>query len=69
MKDMIGTVALITVMLAIVVGSSVLLHFYLYRPPPVEPARGTIERRLHLKVESTWDTDKPRVFVCREEPK
>ena len=35
-------------------------------PPPAVAASGTIERRIHLKVESTWDTDKPRTFLCRE---
>jgi hypothetical protein len=37
-------------------------------PSPVEAPRGTVERRLHLKLESPMDSDKPRRFVCREEP-
>ena len=36
-------------------------------PPPAVAASGTVERRLHLKLESRMDTDHPRTFVCREE--
>jgi hypothetical protein len=36
--------------------------------PPAEAPRGTVERRLHLKLESPMDNDHPRKFVCREEP-
>lgn len=36
--------------------------------PRVQAASGTVERRLHLTVESRWDTDTRRRFVCREEP-
>ncbi len=36
--------------------------------PRVQAASGTVERRLHLTVESRWDTDKRRRFTCREEP-
>ncbi len=35
--------------------------------PPVEPARGTVERRIHLTMDSRWDSDRRRAFVCREE--
>ena len=34
-------------------------------PPAV--SNGTVERRIHLVMESRYDTDKPRRFVCREE--
>ena len=37
-------------------------------PPPAVAAQGTVERRIHLKMEGPYDTDKPRRFVCREEP-
>ena len=36
-------------------------------PPEVVAAQGTVERRLYLKIESPYDTDKPRTFICREE--
>ena len=34
-------------------------------PPAVSNA--TVERRIHLVMESRYDTNKPRRFVCREE--
>ena len=37
-------------------------------PPVVVAAQGTVERRLHLKLDSRMDTDKPRTFICREAP-
>jgi hypothetical protein len=37
-------------------------------PPPVSASVGTVERRIHLKMEGPYDSDKPRAFVCRELP-
>ena len=33
--------------------------------PPVS-ANATLERRIHLTVDTRWDTDKRRNFECRE---
>ena len=40
------------------------------RPPEPHPVevRGTVERRIHLTMESKWDNDKPRKFTCVEAP-
>ena len=32
----------------------------------IEPAIGTVERRIHLTVDTRYDTDKRRKFECRE---
>ena len=32
----------------------------------VTPAIGTVERRIHLTVDTRYDTDKRRKFECRE---
>ena len=36
-------------------------------PHPVA-SNATVERRIHLVMESRYDSDKPRRFVCKEEP-
>jgi hypothetical protein len=35
-------------------------------PHPVA-SNATVERRIHLVMESRYDSDRPRRFVCREE--
>ncbi len=38
-------------------------------PPPPAPVvvEGTVERRIHLTMDSRWDSDRRRAFVCRED--
>lgn len=33
---------------------------------PAAVTQGTVERRIHLTVDTRWDTDKRRKFECRE---
>jgi hypothetical protein len=36
-------------------------------PPPVA-SNASVERKIHLVMESRYDSDRPRKFVCREAP-
>ena len=62
---------LITVAGAIVgwlAGAAVHMAILAMELPAVQAASGTVERRIHLKMEGPYDTDRPRTFVCRESP-
>ena len=64
---MLGLIAIAGAVAGWLIGA-VLLALISVSPPPVSASAGTVERRIHLKMESTFDTDKPRTFICRESP-
>jgi hypothetical protein len=65
-SNLLRGLVVVTFAAALGVGAIMLIRWERQYAPHPAVAQATVERRIHLTVDTRWDTDHRRKFECRE---